>query len=217
MFFSFISIPVTVPLQKQKPKRIKSKRKVKTGLSTLQVWLISCRRAENVPTGFATAVVSVGFIHGPSARSPVKGHGSTSRAARLQSADAHAHLVVQVEQVWGQVCLVLPIHQVAVTSQMQICSGLLCVFAATWIRQPLGTTPELRSSSRLRLSVPSPAPRSTHTPSATRLSPPHNPKTTSARRQVSLLLFHPLVIIRKSSDLLFRSWAAVGRVWVWFS
>lgn len=41
--------------------------------------------------------------------------------------DAHAHLVVQVEQVRGQVCLVLPIRQVAVMSQMQICSDLPCV------------------------------------------------------------------------------------------
>lgn len=66
------------------------------------------------------------------------------------------------------------------------------VFAATWIRQPLGTTPGSRSSSRLRPSAPSQAPRSTPTPSATRRSPPtHKPKTTSAQRQVSLSLFHP--------------------------
>lgn len=72
---------------------------------------------------------SVSFMstHGLSARPPAKGHGSTSRDVGLQSADTRAHLVVQVEQVRGQVCLVLPISQAAVMSQMQICSDLSCV------------------------------------------------------------------------------------------
>lgn len=66
------------------------------------------------------------------------------------------------------------------------------MFTVTWIRQPLGTTPECRSCSRLRPSIPSPTLRSTRTPSATQ-QPPRKHKTASTLSQVSFSV-HPLFI-----------------------
>lgn len=43
------------------------------------------------------------------------------------SADVHAHLVIQVKQVWGKMCLVFRFYQAAVAWQIQICLDLLCV------------------------------------------------------------------------------------------
>lgn len=83
------------------------------------------------------------------------------------------------------------------------------MFAVTWIRQQLGTTPDFRSFSRLHLSIPSLVLRSMPTPSATQ-HPLRNHKT-SIQMQVSLLL-HPPTSLSRHTELPYK--VQLHRQWV---
>jgi len=147
--------------------------KSKGNLQRYRLKLTRCMQTENVPTSFTSRVVSVGFIR-----------ESTHVARRLSHTHTHTH--THLSKATGRTGTAGPVSKRASPSGLTDADmlRLAVCFAVTWIRRRLGTTRGSRSCSRPRLSIPSPARRSTPTPSATR-RPPRN-RRASTQRQVSL-------------------------------